>query len=89
MTEKFAYADKELIEDSTDAKATEISIKMSDTCLNSLQVHDNGCMIGNDDLKIVAERFVTSKAKSMDDFKKMQTYVFRGEALASKGVNLV
>ncbi|CEF65628.1 Mlh1 [Strongyloides ratti] len=80
---KPSNAIKELIENSMDANATEINIKISDGGLGLLQIQDNGCGIHKDDLNIVAERFTTSKLQSTEDLKRMQTYGFRGEALAS------
>lgn len=78
-----ASAVKELLENSVDARATEIQLIVNDAGKALVQVIDNGKGMSETDARMCFERHATSKIKSIDDLFHIKTMGFRGEALAS------
>ncbi|KAF8821421.1 Dna mismatch repair protein, C-terminal domain-containing protein [Cardiosporidium cionae] len=74
---------KELIENALDAGSTSIQISLQEGGLKRLDISDNGHGISQADLSSVCYRFTTSKLNAVEDLQKIQTFGFRGEALAS------
>ncbi|MBD5584252.1 MAG: DNA mismatch repair endonuclease MutL, partial [Clostridia bacterium] len=74
---------KELIENSLDAKATEIEIYIEHGGKQLIKVIDNGSGIERDDLKYAFLPHATSKILNVEDLNNILTLGFRGEALAS------
>ncbi|XP_009489036.1 PMS1 protein homolog 1 isoform X3 [Pelecanus crispus] len=74
---------KELIENSLDASATNIDIKLENYGFNKIEVRDNGSGIKVADVPVMAIKHYTSKISSSEDLERLTTYGFRGEALGS------
>jgi DNA mismatch repair protein MutL len=85
VVERPASVVKELIENSLDAGATEISIWIERSGTSLIRVTDNGEGMGAEDLYLAVERHATSKLKDDDDLFRIATLGFRGEALPSIG----
>ena len=83
VVEKPASVVKELVENSIDAGANNITIEILDGGITSIKVSDNGCGIAFDDFEKVFMPHATSKVKTVEDLSKIGTLGFRGEALSS------
>ena len=74
---------KELVENSVDAGATEISIVIRDAGKTLIQVQDNGMGMSDTDARMAFERHATSKIRQAGDLFTLHSMGFRGEALPS------
>ncbi|MDE7300534.1 MAG: DNA mismatch repair endonuclease MutL, partial [Clostridia bacterium] len=74
---------KEMVENSIDAGATEIEIRIERGGKDLIQITDNGCGIEKDDMRAAFFAHATSKISSLEDIDNIHTLGFRGEALAS------
>lgn len=74
---------KELVENSIDAGADNISVSIENGGIKSITVTDNGSGIEKDDLRLAILPHATSKIKVASDLDMVGTLGFRGEALAS------
>ncbi|XP_077319766.1 DNA mismatch repair protein Mlh3 isoform X1 [Lithobates pipiens] len=73
---------EELLLNSADAQATCIAVRV-DLEIFRVQVVDNGCGLGPEDIERVGMRYFTSKCHSLKDLEDLKFYGFRGEAIAS------
>ncbi len=83
VIERPASAIKELVENSIDAGATNISVEVKNGGISYIRITDNGCGISEDDMEISFERHATSKIRKAEDLDTVKSMGFRGEALAS------
>uniref|UniRef100_A0A8C8IHK0 PMS1 homolog 1, mismatch repair system component n=1 Tax=Oncorhynchus tshawytscha TaxID=74940 RepID=A0A8C8IHK0_ONCTS len=74
---------KELLENSLDAGALSIDIKLENYGFDRIEIRDNGSGIKAADTAVMAVQHYTSKICSHDDLEHLVTYGFRGEALGS------
>lgn len=78
-----ATAVKELVENSLDAGATNVEIKVKEFGSESIEVADNGHGVKPEDYQCLARKHHTSKLTEFSDLEAVNTFGFRGEALSS------
>ncbi|MEM1988858.1 MAG: DNA mismatch repair endonuclease MutL [Candidatus Woesearchaeota archaeon] len=83
IIERPANVVKELVENSIDAEATEITVEVEKAGKKRIVVADNGSGMNREDAILCVEKHTTSKIKNIEDIYKILSYGFRGEALAS------
>ena len=83
VVERPAAAVKELVENSIDAGAKNVTVELRDGGIKYLRVSDNGRGIPADQIRMAFERHATSKISEAKDLFDIHTLGFRGEALAS------
>ena len=74
---------REFLDNSLDAGADDITVRLEGGGIEKLEVQDNGCGIPREDLSLIATRHATSKIHDPDDLYAINTLGFRGEALYS------
>ena len=74
---------KELVENSIDAGATQVTVEIKNGGIKYIKIVDNGSGIKKDDVQIAFERHATSKIRKEEDILNITSMGFRGEALAS------
>lgn len=74
---------KELMENAVDAGSSVVTVVINDSGRTLIQVIDNGCGMLKDEAILSFERHATSKISKAEDLYKINTFGFRGEALAS------
>ncbi|MEX0769608.1 MAG: DNA mismatch repair endonuclease MutL [Balneolaceae bacterium] len=74
---------KELLDNAIDAGADQVKVIIQNAGRTLIQVIDNGCGMGTEDLRPCFQQHATSKIHDIDDLYRIRTLGFRGEAMAS------
>ncbi|XP_060116729.1 mismatch repair endonuclease PMS2 isoform X2 [Heteronotia binoei] len=74
---------KELVENSIDAGATSIEVKLKEYGADLIEVSDNGCGVEEENFAGLTLKYYTSKIQDFSDLTRVETFGFRGEALSS------
>lgn len=74
---------KELLENSLDAGATQITLEVEEGGIKLMRITDNGSGMSDEDARICLQKHTTSKIASLEDLENVRTLGFRGEAVAS------
>jgi len=83
VVERPASAVKELVENSLDAGATRIHIRIEKAGKQCIDIDDDGCGMSAADALMALQRHATSKINNADDLHAIASHGFRGEALPS------
>ncbi|HEX5413638.1 MAG TPA: DNA mismatch repair endonuclease MutL [Terriglobia bacterium] len=83
VVERPASVAKELVENSIDAGASAVELRVESGGKRLVRVVDDGCGMTRDDAMLAFERHATSKIKTAEDLDEISTLGFRGEALPS------
>ena len=83
VVERPASVVKELIENAVDAGSTSVRVEIRAGGKRLIHVSDNGIGMEREDALLALERHATSKVDRIEDLDDIQTFGFRGEALAS------
>ncbi|QJC37289.1 DNA mismatch repair endonuclease MutL [Enterobacteriaceae endosymbiont of Donacia thalassina] len=74
---------KELIENSIDAKASQINLCIKNGGIKYIYINDNGIGMNKKNLVLCIKKYATSKISNLNDLDTFKSFGFRGEALTS------